>query len=183
MRAMLWLGGSVLLLAVMACATGGPPPPPPTIAVPTVPAEIQAPADTVPVLKLAARGTQTYRCEATPTGTDWKFVAPLADLTDPSTSGTTVIASHSTGPSWTHRDGSALIGDAKSAKRVASPDGTSIPWLLLPATPNGKPGAFWEVVFVQRIDTQGGSAPVGGCTLGVETKVDYTANYVFYRKR
>jgi hypothetical protein len=182
MRNELWLGSSLLLLCLMACATGGPPPAP-AITVPTVPAEIQAPPDTVPVAKLAARGTQTYRCDATPTGTDWKLVAPEADLTDPSGPGTTVVASHGAGPSWTHSDGSALVGDGKSAKKAASPDGTSIPWLLIPATANGKPGAFWEVVFVQRIDTQGGAAPVGGCTLGVETKVDYTATYVFYRKR
>jgi Protein of unknown function (DUF3455) len=178
MRTMLWLGGSSFLLAVMACATGGPPPPP-EITVPTVPAEIQAPAGAVPVAKLAAKGTQNYRCEPTDTGTTWKLVAPAADLTD---SGGTVVAKHGFGPSWHHNDGSALVGDGKNAKRVAAPDGTSIPWLLVPATPNGKPGVFWEVVFVQRIDTQGGGAPAGGCALGAETQVDYTATYVFYRK-
>ena len=178
MRTMLWLGGSSFLLAVMACATGGPPPPP-AIALPTVPAEIQAPPDVVPVSKLAASGTQNYRCEPTDTGTAWKLVAPAADLSD----GTAVVVKHGAGPSWTHNDGSALVGDGKSAKKVAAPDGTSIPWLLIPATPNGQPGAFAGVVFVQRIDTQGGAAPAGGCTLGQEIQVNYTANYVFYRKK
>jgi len=181
MRAMLWLSGTVPLLAVMACATAGPPPPP-AVAAPTVPVEIQAPADTVPVAKLAARGTQNYRCEPTDTGSVWKLVAPEADLTDPSTPGATVVVKHGAGPSWNHPDGSGLVGDGKSAKRAPAPDGVSIPWLLIPATANGKPGAFQDVVFVQRIDTQGGAAPAGGCTLGQEMKVDYTATYVFYKK-
>src|SRR5262249_30646330 len=116
MRAMLWLSGTVPLLAVMACATAGPPPPP-AVAAPTVPVEIQAPADTVPVAKLAARGTQNYRCEPTDTGSVWKLVAPEADLTDPSTPGATVVVKHGAGPSWNHPDGSGLVGDGKSAKR------------------------------------------------------------------
>ena len=182
MRNELWLGSSLVLLCLMACATGGPPPPP-AITVPTVPPEIQAPSDTVPVAKLAARGTQNYRCDPTPTGSDWKLVAPAADLTDPSDPGTTLVVKHGAGPSWNHPDGSGLVGDGKNAKKAASPDGVSIPWLLIPATANGKPGAFQDVVFVQRIETQGGAAPVGGCTLGQEVKVDYTATYVYYRKR
>ena len=177
MRAMFRLGGSVFLLGVMACATGGPPPP--AITVPTVPAEIQAPADLVPISKLAATGTQNYRCEPTDTGTTWKLVAPAADLSD----GTTIVAKHGAGPSWTHNDGSAVAGDAKSAKKVPAPDGTSIPWLLIPATTNGQSGAFAGVVFVQRINTQGGTAPAGACTLGQEIQVNYTADYVFYRKK
>ena len=39
------------------------------------------------------------------------------------------------------------------------------------------------MVFVQRINTQGGAAPAGACTLGQEIQVNYTADYVFYRKK
>lgn len=181
MRAELWLGGSLLLLGVMACATASAPPPS-VLAAPTVPAEIQAPPDVAPVASLAAKGTQNYRCEATDTGTTWKLVAPDAELSDPTTPGVTVVK-HGAGPSWAHNDGSALVGDGKNAKKAASPDGKSIPWLLIPATPNGKPGVFQDVVFVQRIETQGGTSPASACSLGQEIKVDYTATYVFYRKR
>ena len=45
-------------------------------------------------------------------------------------------------------------------------------------------GELQGVTLVQRIGTHGGIAPAGGCdvgSVGAETKVPYTATYVFYR--
>jgi hypothetical protein len=184
------LSRSILLvpfLAVFGCATTESAAPAaaaaPAPARPSVPAEIEAPATATPVLQLAAKGTQNYKCQATPTGTaEWKLVAPEADLSR--TPGGEVAGKHGAGPSWTLNDGSSTKGDAPNAKRAPSPEAGSILWLLIPATSNAQPGAFQGVTLVQRVDTHGGAAPATGCdaaSVGAETKVPYTATYVFYR--
>ena len=82
------------------------------------------------------------------------------------------------------KDGSGAKGDGPNAKKAASPEGGAVAWLLIPAQSNGQPGELQGVTFVQRIGTHGGLAPAGGCdsgSVGAETKVPYTATYVFYR--
>jgi hypothetical protein len=62
----------------------------------------------------------------------------------------------------------------------------SIPWLLLKSKSTEGVGALSTVKYVQRVDTVGGVAPAAGCDAGhagVETRVDYTANYLFYGTR
>jgi len=175
------------VLAVVGCATTESAAPaaaaPPAPARPSVPAEIEAPATATLVLQLAAKGTQNYKCQATPTGAaEWKLVAPEADLSK--TPGGDVAGKHGAGPSWTLNDGSSVKGDAPNAKRAPSPEAGSILWLLIPATSSGQPGGFQGVTLVQRVDTHGGAAPATGCdaaSVGAETKVPYTATYVFYR--
>jgi hypothetical protein len=76
------------------------------------------------------------------------------------------------------------VGDASQAKRTLSKEPGAVPWLLMPCKDNGLAGALQGVHFVQRVETHGGAAPASGCdqaTLGAETKVPYTATYVFYR--
>ena len=155
--------------------------PPPT-ARPTVPAEIEAPATSTPVLKLSATGTQNYKCQAGASGgAEWKLVAPDAQLIGES--GTTT-GTHGAGPTWTIKDGSGVKGDGANAKKAPSPEAGSVAWLLIPATSNGQPGELQGVTLVQRVDTHGGVAPPTGCdasSVGAETKIPYTATYVFYR--
>jgi len=98
--------------------------------------------------------------------------------------GAELAGTHGAGPSWTLKDGSGAKGDAPNAKRAPSPEAGAIPWLLLPAQSNGQPGELQGVTLVQRVQTHGGIAPASGCTtstVGAETKVPYTATYVFYR--
>jgi hypothetical protein len=150
---------------------------------PTVPAAIEAPASATPVLQLSAKGTQNYRCQATSAAAaEWKLVAPDADLFR--AAGGDVAGKHGAGPSWTLNDGSGAKGDGANAKKAASPEGGAVAWLLIPAQSNGQPGELQGVTLVQRINTHGGLAPAGGCdsgSVGAETKVPYTATYVFYR--
>ena len=152
---------------------------------PTVPAEIEAPASATLVVQLSAKGTQNYRCQATSaSAAEWKLVAPEADLFRAAEPGGDVAGKHGAGPSWTLNDGSGAKGDAPNAKKAASPEAGAVPWLLIPAQSNGQPGELQGVTLVQRIGTHGGIAPASGCTtstVGAETKVPYTATYVFYR--
>ena len=152
---------------------------------PSVPAAIEAPASAALVAQLAARGTQNYRCQATSaSAAEWKLVAPDAELFRAADFSGDVAGTHGAGPSWTLKDGSGAKGDGANAKKAASPDGGAVAWLLIPTQSNGQPGELQGVTFVQRVGTKGGLAPAGGCdsgSVGAETKVPYTATYVFYR--
>lgn len=153
---------------------------------PTVPASIEVPADAGGVLLHAAgAGTQNYTCTAGGDGgVSWVFVGPQADLSDCNGN---VIGHHfaSDGgagfPEWlTTSDGSYVIGQKVTAY---TPDGGSgsVPWLLLRAVANGGSGPLGQVAYVQRLDTDGGVAPGGGCDAGDMTQVPYTADYWFYQ--
>ena len=183
---------SMLLVPVLAglgCATtdsaaAGGGTTPAALVRPTVPAELAAPASATPVLQLAAKGTQNYRCQAASAGAEWKLVAPEAALYRTAEATGEAAGAHGAGPTWTLKDGSGIKGDGAAAKKAASPESGSIPWLLIPAQSNGQPGGLQGVTFVQRVDTHGGAAPATGCdaaSVGAETKVPYTATYVFYR--
>jgi len=153
---------------------------------PSVPAAIEAPASATVVLQLAAKGTQNYRCQATSAAgaAEWKLVAPDAELFRAADFTGDLAGTHGAGPSWTLKDGSGAKGDGPNAKKAASPEGGAVAWLLIPAQSNGQPGELQGVTLVQRIGTHGGLAPAGGCdsgSVGAETKVPYTATYVFYR--
>jgi hypothetical protein len=156
------------------------------LARPTVPAAIDAPTNVVPALRWFARGTQNYTCTAkTEGGAEWKLTAPEAILYESAEPNAAQVGTHGAGPSWTANDGSRFVGDAARAKRAASPDAGSIPWLLVPRKDDGAAtGTLGGLEFVQRVDTAGGQPPASGCeaaTLGAQTKVPYSATYIFYR--
>jgi Protein of unknown function (DUF3455) len=89
-----------------------------------------------------------------------------------------------TGPFWANFDGSHVDGSAPVAPptQPAYTDLTkNVPWLRLTGTPlPNTTGVFSNVVAIQRIDTRGGVAPTGKCTVPSSVAVDYTANYVFW---
>jgi hypothetical protein len=172
------------------CATtesAGSAAPKAAVARPAVPAELEPPASATLVVQLAARGTQNYKCQANASaagGAEWKLVAPEAELFRSAEPGADLAGTHGAGPTWVLKDGSGAKGDAPNARKAASPESGAIPWLLLSAQSNGQPGELQGVTFVQRIGTHGGIAPPSGCdtaSVGAETKVPYTATYVFYR--
>jgi hypothetical protein len=62
-----------------------------------------------------------------------------------------------------------------------APKADAIPWLLLSAESSGS-GVLVGARFVQRINTYGGVGPTGACpTAGTERRIEYTADYVFYK--
>jgi hypothetical protein len=147
---------------------------------PAVPAAIKTPDGQKLLLQVHAKGQQIYTCKSHGDGTQqWELKGPNADLLDDKGN---VIGHHSTGPAWKHKDGSEVTG--KAAAHVDSPDGKSIPWLLVEATGHTGKGRFAHVSYVQRLNTQGGkAAPTADCTaqnVGAETSSDYTADYYFY---
>src|SRR3984885_4547361 len=78
-----------------------------------------------PLPPVTGKGVQIYHCDW-PQGTPaWVFVAPEATLY----AGTETVGTHGAGPTWRWKDGSAITG--KLLISQPSPDGASIPWLLL----------------------------------------------------
>lgn len=139
------------------------------------------PAGEAAVGRVAARGVQIYECRAkggAPGGAEWTFVAPEAELFDASGHS---VGKHYAGPHWEDADGSKLVGSVKA--RADAPAAGAIPWLLLNAKSVGAAGKLAKVTSIQRINTVGGIAPVGGCdttTLGKPARVPYTADYVLF---
>jgi len=147
---------------------------------PDVAEKIKAPAGEVVVVAAHASGSQIYVCQAGADGKSaWTLKAPEAELRDDQGA---VIGSHYAGPTWKYKDGSTVTG--KAAARVDSPDGNSIPWLLVTATGHSGDGVFSRVTSIQRVNTKGGTAPTAdscsGEKKGAESKSNYTADYYFY---
>lgn len=156
-----------------------------------IPVAIDLPANlpggNIRVATYFAEGVQKYRAQpkagSDPTIYEWVFVAPQADIYD---AGNKKIGTHSAGPSW------QLFGSADSIsaqqhsppKAVASPDPGSIDWLqLMPKSGKPPTGIFKEVLFIQRIATNGGKAPARLPVDADETiDVRYTAVYRFSTK-
>jgi Protein of unknown function (DUF3455) len=124
----------------------------------------------------AAKGVQIYVCRVKGAANEWAFKAPEAELVDAEGR---PFAKHYAGPSWEAPDGSKAVG--KVLANEPAPKADAIPWLLLSAESSGS-GELAGVRFVQRVKTSGGVAPSGPCpTVGAEQRVDYTADYIFYK--
>lgn len=68
-------------------------------------------------------------------------------------------------------------------EQAPAPAPGAVPWLLLRATSTSGSGLFSAVTFIQRVDTQGGTAPASGCDashVGAEARASYSADYYFY---
>ena len=138
---------------------------------------IKVPDGHKPVLRLAARGVQVFRCEQRGNESVWVFRVPEADLADDTGK---VVARHGANFSFEHTDGSRLLGKVQSFDEAPSRE--DLRWLLLTTTAYGQ-GAFAGVNYVQRVNTKGGMPPAR-----CETKqrnqllrVDFSSDFVFYR--
>jgi hypothetical protein len=135
-----------------------------------------------PLPPVTGKGVQIYHCQQ-PQGTGtpaWVLVAPEATLY----AGAEAVGTHSVGPTWRWKDGSAVTG--KLLITQPAPDRASIPWLLLAASPaiDSTPnGMLAHVTYVRRSDTHDGMPPTG-CDahhLGAVARVPYAAVYTFYK--
>ncbi len=165
-------------VVLAACATTGAPSPSTDL-----PKEIAVPEGHELVLRAAARGSQIYACRpkaADASAYEWVFVAPEADLLD--ADGRT-LGRHFAGPTWQTADGSKIVG---AVKEKAPAQAGNIPWLLLSVKSAEGTGPLARAAFVQRVQTQGGVAPLSGCDAahaGTEARVPYTATYLFWAPR
>jgi hypothetical protein len=162
---------SVLLVAALAgCASA-----------PTVPGPLRVPAGQSLIKELHATGVQIYECQAAKGDAsrfEWSFKSPEAVLSAKGGRGT---VKHYGGPTWEAHDGSRVVGEVVASSPSNKPN--SIPWLLLRAKATSGNGLFGHVQFIQRLNTVGGSVPVGGCSqqqAGQQLRAAYTADYVFY---
>jgi hypothetical protein len=141
-----------------------------------VPAKLVPPQAGPLVGRYAAKGVQIYVCTIKGDGSEWAFKAPEAELIDAQGR---PVAKHYAGPTWEAPDGSKIVGKILASEPAPKTD--AIPWLLLSAESSGS-GVLAGARFVQRVNTYGGVGPTGACpTAGTERRVDYTADYIFYR--
>ncbi len=129
-----------------------------------------------------AKGVQIYTCNG---NGDWGKSVPRADLVDDSGN---LIVKHSKGPTWTATaDGSAVLGTVQ-ASAPSPAHGPAIPWLRLstvPAPNSSTTGLLIGTQLIQRVNTQGGTAPpTAECkaqTLNKVVEVPYKADYYFWK--
>ena len=146
---------------------------------PTVPAALRVPPGARLVARFHATGAQVYACAASAAGPfAWTLKRPDATLFDAAGA---AAGTHGAGPTWTAKDGSAVVGE--KVAQADAPAATAIPWLLLRAKSTSGKGQFSPVTYVQRIETQGGKPPATGCEaakVGSESRASYSADYYFF---
>ena len=141
-----------------------------------IPAKLALPQGGTLLGKYPAKGVQIYVCRVKGAANEWDFKAPEAELSDAQGR---PFAKHYAGPTWEAADGSKIVGKVLASE--PAPKAGAIPWLLLSAEPPAS-GILAGVRFVQRVNTAGGVGPTGACpTAGTEQRVDYTADYIFYK--
>jgi hypothetical protein len=164
-----------LILATIGCVWAGQAALAQTV---TIPAAIQA-AGLKAYIEAPATGFQVYTCGKNDAGAMvWTLKAPDAQLFDKDKK---QIAKHYAGPTWEGTDGGKVVGAVKA--NAPSPSG-SIAWLLLDVKSREGSGVLTEAKAIQRISTTGGVAPSTGCDgahAGAESRVPYTATYVFLK--
>jgi uncharacterized protein DUF3455 len=93
-------------------------------------------------------------------------------------------------PTWQSSLDSSTVWGGKVSSIDAGTDAVcshtgAIPCLLLNAVATdggqqGENGLLSKTTFIQRLNTEGGSAPAGSCKLGDQALVPYSADYLFY---
>ena len=184
--------GSMCAVLVTACATQSTTFPPSAASGPTSPSsapvptpslgffsKIKVPSTHEPMLHLASRGAQIFRCEKRDAGTVWVFRQPQAELLDSSGK---AVGQHGANFSFEHDDGSRLVSTIAAYDEASKP--TDLRWLLLTTRSFGK-GALEGVSHVQRVNTAGGMPPARceASQLNQLLRVDFTSDFVFYRPR
>lgn len=141
---------------------------------------LRASANEVADFMLTANGAHVYECRAVQGGYAWTFLNPDATLFE----GTRSVATHSTPGLWeSSSDRSSTSGRVAATQPAGA---GNLPWALYRTVPNAGSGIFSGVTAVQRVNTAGGVAPTTGCTdtsLGTETRVAFTADFYFYKRR
>ncbi len=147
-----------------------------------LPAAVQVPAGHKVAMETVAYGEITYECRekaGMPGQSEWFFVGPVASLMD--REGRQVGRYFGPPATWVAADGSAVTGT-----QLAVAPGTpgAIPLQLVKANPAYLPGRLQGVSHIQRVATQGGTAPAQTCDtgmLGQRQVVKYQADYIFWQ--
>jgi hypothetical protein len=169
-----FFGAAALSVAAAGCASSG------VLPTDDIPDALRVPANQLLTQQTHAKGVQIYQCEPSKqdaTRFEWVLLAPEASLFD---STGKKVAKHYAGPTWEGIDGSQVVGQVTA--RADSPDGHSIPWLLLTAKSTSGRGKFSAVASIQRVHTVGGDAPpaCSDSQADKQLRVAYSADYFFY---
>lgn len=150
-----------------------------------IPAALKVPDGEVLLLHAYGKGVQIYTCVAGTAGdtSPGTFTGPVphAILFKDDRDEGDLVAIHFAGPTWQATDGS--IVKAKKVAGVPARDPNGVDWLLLQAISNEGSGLFSKVTYIQRLYTDGGKPPVGGCDSAhnqEQVLVEYSAQYLFY---
>ena len=184
------------------------------ISIPTAPAAITPPPGNAAFLSGHAVGTQGYVCLPTSTGASWTVNGsrPEAALFAGAMGHEVQIINHYLSPATNPNEfapkplpfGSATWQSSLDSSRVWAQSLNAIPAGSDPSCPNsgaigclllqsigseqGPTGGkrMTRTTFIQRLNTQGGSAPATGCSVatdvGKQTLVPYTADYYFFAR-
>ena len=148
----------------------------------SLPDAVKVPAGHRVAMETVGAGDITYECRAkanAPGQHEWVFVGPDARLMD--RRGKQVGKYYGPPATWESTDGSRLTG----TQLAIAPNGSgNIPYQLVKANPAMGSGAMQGVSYIQRVATQGGTAPAAACgadSTGRKQVVKYQADYIFYR--
>ena len=155
----------------------------------TIPPSIRVPEGSKLIWHTYAKGVQIYVCTQDPVDSSrysWTFKEPRASLYADAACHQLVGKHYFDGgknPTWEAADGSKVSGI--KVQQASSPDSAAIPWLLLKAAARSGNGPVTRTVFIQRMHTNGGKAPVTGNrqNKGQSIEVAYTAEYFFYSEK
>ena len=145
--------------------------------------QIQVPAGNVVALETTAVGVLNYECKANPAmggNIGWVLVSPQAELVD--RTGKTVAKYSGPPATWTHMDGSSVVGMQVAV--APRPGSTNLSYQLAKGTPAATPGAMQNITYIQRIKTKGGQDLSKACTqtdMGDKLTLPYQADYIFWK--
>jgi hypothetical protein len=140
-----------------------------------MPSDLRVPDGNSLLLQAFGKGVQIYTCPAGATTAP----RPHAILLEGHRQEGDLVAIHYAGPTWEATDGSKVVGERVASAPAPDPDG--VDWLLLKAKSHEGDGKFNQITYIQRLYTDGGKPPEGGCKQGqAEILVEYSAQYLFY---
>lgn len=180
-------GQSLLFTALMVTGTAlimtacsSAPPLPKAYSQDTLPQAVLVPSGHTVALETTASGLLNYECRPTATGPyGWVLLSPKANLLD--RTGKDVVAYSGPPATWTHIDGSRIVGSQVS---VAPNGAYNLPLQLSRAEPSTGSGALQNISFIQRIKTKGGiekTKPCSELNTGEKLTLPYQADYIFWR--
>ena len=144
---------------------------------------LRAPANEAPAFVLTGNGVYIYQCRQSsldPNAYEWGFIVPDATLYE----GTRSVARHATvGLYESMSDRSSISGVVRGSQAAGT---ANLPWVSMRAQPLSESGMFAGITTIQRVNTNGGAAPGGGCgpdNVGAEARVAFQADYYFYKQR
>jgi hypothetical protein len=152
-----------------------------TGAAPVIPDAIKVPAGNVLLFQAFGRGVQIYNCPTNADSNPTPFTILYSNADQKRIIGT--MDRPDGQPRW-----SDLVGNSVIAVRqvvVPSPNPANVPFVLLKAQAHFGPGngMLSLVTFIQRVNPNGGSAPVGGCMNKnqAQESLPFSATFLFYK--